>query len=422
MEIYDYPKSREAFARAVKVIPGGIYGHLGPTEGCHIPASAYPFYSSRAEGAYIWDLDGNKFIDHMAAFGPMILGYADKEVNEAAFEANKLGDVISLPGTLSIDLAELLADTVNIADWALFAKNGGDVTNLAMMTARAATGRNKMIMFKGCYHGVNMWMQHEGDPGVAPSDVENSLYVEWNNIQDLKDTINANKDEIAGIIAMPYNHTVFADNELPAPGFWNQVRKLCDENGIVLIVDDVRAGFRLDLAGSDHYYGFEADLICFCKALANGWNISALCGKESLKEACSSIMYTGSYWHSAAPFAAAIKNIHKLHEHPDAVGHMRQIGEGIMEGMEKVGANHGFNLRASGEPCLFYVRIADDDSFKLHQEFIAECVKRGSLMASHHNHFTNLAQVQADVDKTIEIADEALSVVASRHPEMGFTP
>ena len=124
-------------------------------------------------------------------------------------------------------------------------------------------------------------------------------------------------------------------------------------------------------------------------------------------------MYTGSYWHTAAPFAAAIANIKKLHAHPDAPGHMRQIGEGIMEGMEKVGANHGFHLKATGEPSLFYLRIADDDSFKLHQEFIAECVKRGSLLASHHNHFTNLAETQEDVDKTIEIADEALSVVAS---------
>ncbi|HHY07295.1 MAG: aminotransferase class III-fold pyridoxal phosphate-dependent enzyme [Lawsonella sp.] len=421
MEIYDYPKNREAFARAVKVIPGGIYGHLGPTEGCHIPASAYPFYSERAEGAYIWDLDGNKFIDHLAAYGPMIQGYADEDINKAAFEANKLGDVVTLPGTLSIDLAELLAETVNIADWSLFAKNGADVTNLAMMTARAATGRNKIVMFKGCYHGTNMWHQHEGDPGVAPGDVENNIYVEWNNIQQLKDVINANKGEIAAIIAMPYNHTVFQDNELPAPGFWQQVRKLCDDNGIVLIIDDVRAGFRLDLAGSDHYFGFEADLICFCKALANGWNVSALCGKDSLKQACSSVMYTGSYWHTAAPFAAAIANIKKLHAHPDAPGHMRQIGEGIMEGMEKVGANHGFHLKATGEPSLFYLRIADDDSFKLHQEFIAECVKRGSLLASHHNHFTNLAETQEDVDKTIEIADEALSVVASRHPEMGFT-
>lgn len=421
MEIFDYPKNREAFARATKVIPGGIYGHLGPTEGCHIPASAYPFYSKKAKGAYIWDLDDNKFIDHMAAYGPMIQGYADDDVNKAAFEANKLGDCTTLPGTLSIDLAELLVDTVNIADWALFAKNGGDVTNLAMMTARAATGRDKIIMFNGCYHGVNMWMQHHGDPGVSQADLSNNIYVDWNNFHQLKSVVEAEKDNIAGIIAMPYMHGAFGDNILPAPGYWQQVRQLCDENGMVLIVDDVRAGFRLDLAGSDHYFGFEADLICFCKALANGWNVSALCGKDSLKEACSSIMYTGSYWHTAAPFAAAIANIKKLHAHGNAVGHMRTIGEGIVSGIVESATAHGFHMNATGEPCLFYLRLTDDDSFKLHQEWVAECVKRGALLTSHHNHFTNLAETEDDVKKTVEIADEAFSVVAARHPEMGFT-
>lgn len=421
MEIFDYPKNREAFARATKVIPGGIYGHLGPTEGCHIPASAYPFYSSRAKGAYIWDLDGNKFIDHMAAYGPMIQGYADEEVNEAAFKACRNGDCVTLPGTLSIDLAELLVDTVNTADWALFAKNGGDVTNLAMMTARSATGRDKIIMYNGSYHGVNMWMQHEGDPGVSAADVSNNIYIDWNNLRQLKDVIAANEGEIAGLIAMPYLHCAFGDNILPAPGYWEQVRKICTDNGIVLIVDDVRAGWRLDLQGSDHFFGFEADLICFCKALANGWNVSALCGKESLKDACSAVMYTGSYWHTAAPFAAAIANINKLRNHEDACGHMRMIGEGIMSGLEKVAANHGFHMVTTGEPSLFYMRLADDNNFKLHQEFVAETVKRGALMASHHNHFTNLAETQEDVDKTIEICDEALSVVASRHPDMGFT-
>ena len=103
----------------------------------------------------------------------------------------------------------------------------------------------------------------------------------------------------------------FNDNSFSSKEFWQQVRKLCDDNGIILIIDDVRAGFRLDLAGSDHYFGFKADLICFCKALANGYNMSALCGQEFLKSTVSGLSYTGSYWMSAVPFAACIATINK---------------------------------------------------------------------------------------------------------------
>ena len=109
-------------------------------------------------------------------------------------------------------------------------------------------------------------------------------------------------------------HGNFKDNELPAESFWKKIRKLCTDNGIVLVIDDVRAGFRLDLAGSDHYYGFEADLICFCKAIANGYNVSALCGKDFLKSTVSGMTYTGSYWLSAVPFAAGIACITKMRE------------------------------------------------------------------------------------------------------------
>jgi glutamate-1-semialdehyde 2,1-aminomutase len=180
-------------------------------------------------------------------------------------------------------------------------------------------------------------------------------------------------------------------------------------------VDDVRAGFRLDLAGSDHYFGFEADLICFCKALANGYNVSALCGKEFLKNTVSSMSYTGSYWMSAVPFAAGIACIEKM-KRLDSPRILIEKGTKLSEGLVTTATKYGFDLRVTGVPSLFYLRLADDPTLKLHQEWIAECVKRGVFFTNHHNHFINAALSDEDIRETVEIADEAFAVLRERHP------
>ena len=162
MKLNSYRKSREAFARAAKVIPSGIYGHQGPAEGCYIPVDAFPLFSERAKGSYFWDIDGNRFIDYMCAYGPNILGYGDPEIEEAAMKQQKKGNCVTSPSTVMIDFAELLVDTVASADWAFFAKNGNDVTTLAVMTARAHTRRKKIVFFKGYYHGVAPWTHSRG--------------------------------------------------------------------------------------------------------------------------------------------------------------------------------------------------------------------------------------------------------------------
>ena len=407
---YTYSRSDAAFDRAVKVIPGGIYGHLSPTEGMHIPRSAFPKFSARAEGTRFWDLDGNEFIDYMCGYGPNVLGYCDPDVMAAARAQEAIEDSVSVPSIKLVEFAELMVDTVDSADWAFFAKNGGDVTTLAIMTARAATARQRIAFFSGYYHGVDPWAQKLDYPGVLPQDVAGNLEVPWNDIEALRTTFSEYRGEIAALIAQPYKHGNFADNELPAPGYWAAVRSLCDEYGIVLIVDDVRAGFRLDLAGSDHFYGFEADLICFCKAIANGYNVSALCGKDSLRTAVSSITYTGSYWMSAIPFAAGMATINKLKE-LDAPKLFHDLGTSLTTGLVEVAAAHGLTMVTSGEPALFYLRIADDPSLMLHQQWVAECVRRGVYFTSHHNHFINASLTESDIAKTLEIADEAFRAI-----------
>ncbi len=410
-----YSKSREEFARAVKVIPSGIYGHQGPAEGCFIPVDAFPMFSQRAKGSYFWDVDGNRFIDYMCAYGPNVLGYCDEDVDAAARKQMELGDCITAPSTKMIDFAELLVDTVASADWAFFAKNGNDVTTLAVLTARAYSHKKKIVFFKGYYHGVAPWTQKVDYAGILEEDVCNNIYVDWNDYEQLERVFQENKGQIAGLIAQPYMHGNFQDNQFPADGFWAKVRKLCTDNDVVLIVDDVRAGFRLDLAGSDHYFGFEADLICFCKALANGYNVSALCGKNFLKNTVSSLTYTGSYWLSAVPFAAGIACVEKMRR-LNLPKLLQEKGEKLRDGLLAAAKRYQFDLHFTGAPALFYLRIADDPSLALHQEWVAECVKRGVYFTNHHNHFLNASLTDGDIAETVAVAEEAFEVLRERHP------
>ncbi len=415
MNTYTYEESRRQFARACRVIPSGIYGHQGPAEGCFIPVDAFPMFSERAQGTYFWDVDGNRFIDYMCAYGPNVLGYGDPDVDEAARKQMEKGNCVTAPSTLMIDFAELLVDTVHSADWAFFAKNGNDVTTLAVLTARAYTHKKKIVFFKGYYHGVAPWTQKIDYAGIIEEDVCNNLYVDWNDFDQLQAVFEKYKGQIAGLIAQPYQHGNFRDNELPADGFWQKVRKLCTDHEVLLMIDDVRAGFRMDLAGSDHYFGFEADLICFCKALANGYNVSALCGKDFLKNTVSGLTYTGSYWLSAVPFAAGIACIEKM-KRLDCANLLNEKGRKLRDGLQAAAARHGFDLHVTGMPSLFYLRIADDPSLGLHQEWVAECVRRGVYFTNHHNHFINAALSDQDIADTVAVAEEAFEAVRMRHP------
>ena len=178
---YKHDKSHEYFNRAIKVIPSGIYGHLGPAEGLWVPVSKWPFYSEKAKGTYFWDVDGNKYIDFMCAYGPNVLGYNDPDVDAAALKQLKLGNCTTSPSKVMVECAENLVDTVASADWAFFAKNGSDTTTLAVMAARAHTHKKKMFFLKGFYHGDFQWAQKIDYPGIMPEEVANNVVVPWFN-------------------------------------------------------------------------------------------------------------------------------------------------------------------------------------------------------------------------------------------------
>ena len=407
---YKHTKSREWFDRALNVIPSGIYGHLGPSEGLFLPLDKWPLFSQKAQGTYVWDVDGNRYIDMMCAYGPNVLGYNDPDVDKAAMKQMKLGNCTTTPSYKMVECAELLVDTVAAADWAYFMKNGTDATTFSILCARAATGKKKLFYFRGYYHGNDPWAMRADYPGILPEDVANNVVLPWFDMNALEQAYQEANGDVAAIIAQPYNHGNFYDNVCATKEQWAKVRQWCDKHGVLLIIDDVRAGFRLDLAGSDHYYGFKADIICFCKALANGYNMSCACGGEHLKAAASSLSFTGSYWMSAVPFAACLATIEKM-KALDTPTLFREKGTKLTEGLKEVAAKNGHNLVVSGEPALFYLRLADDDSLMMHQRWISECVSRGLFLASHHNHFINAALTDEDIQVSLEIADEAFKAM-----------
>ena len=412
MKTYNYSATQKLFKKASQVIPCGIYGHYSPAP--LVPATDYPFFTSKAKGSRIWDVDGNEFIDYMCAYGPMVTGYCNPRVDAAAQKQAKLCNCVTGAPPVMVELAEYMTGLITNADWAFFAKNGGDVTNYAVMIAKAETGRKKILMISGGYHGVSAWMQGDGHHGVTDDDRKSVIAVKWNDIEAFRKTLAENRGEIACFIATPYHHPTFADNEFPAAGYWKEIESLCRKEGIVIITDDIRTGFRLHMGGSDEYFGYKSDLTCFCKALANGYPISALTGTEEMKSAASKVFYTGSYWFSAVPMAAAIANLKEM-KRINAPKIMIETGKKLLDGMVRIAAGYNYELKTSGSPSMPFLRITNDPSLMLHQDWCGECTKRGAYFTSHHNWFISTAHTDKDIKRTWDIVDDAFKTIKKKY-------
>jgi glutamate-1-semialdehyde 2,1-aminomutase len=313
-----------------------------------------------------------------------------------------------------VELAEFLVDMTEGMSWAFFAKNGADTTNYAVMIARDATGRNKIVAFDGCYHGTSPWMQGMGHHGVIEDDTKYVLKAKWNDYADFERVVRENKGQIAALIASPYLVPTFRDNGLPAEGFWENVDALCKREGIILISDDIRHGFRMDLRGSHVKYGYKPDLVCYCKAIANGYPISACLGTGDMKQFASRVFHTGSYWYQSEPMAAALATL-KEHKRINTPKVCTEKGEKLLAGLVDVAAGYGYELKTSGDPAMPYLRTTNDPSLMLHQDWCAESTKRGAFFTSHHNWFISTAHTDADIKKTLQIADEAFKVIKKKY-------
>jgi glutamate-1-semialdehyde 2,1-aminomutase len=284
---------------------------------------------------------------------------------------------------------------------------------MAVLIARAATGRNKVIAIEDGYHGSSPWMQAIDRAGIKENDHANIIRIPWNDVQALEQALTENATQVAAFISSPYHHPAYKDNVLPHEIYWQEVQALLKSNGVVSILDDVRAGFRIDMAGSNNYFGFKPDMICYCKAIANGYPISALVGADSLADAAGAIFQTGSFWFSAAPMAAALACLKEL-QRSNAPHLIMNKGKKVTEGLKKIAADQGNELVVSGMPSMPYLRTEHEAGIEFHQALCGECTRRGVFLASHHNLFISAALSDEDIQQTWNIFEIALTVVNER--------
>jgi len=409
MTPYRFTKSQELFARAAAVIPNGIYGHQTPAM---LVPGAYPYFFERGEGCHVWDVDGNEYIDYICSYGPIVLGHRHPKVEEAALAQMRKGNCFNGPTPLWVDLAEYLVGITPFADWAVFAKNGSDVCTYALEVAREHTGRRKIVMAKGAYHGTHAWCSPM-PAGITPEDTANVLTFTYNDLADLRRVVEDHEREVAAIIITPFRHDAFHDQELPAEGFHHGVRRLCDDKGIVLVLDDVRAGFRLHMGGSGEYFGVRPDLACYCKAIANGYALSACVGREALRPAAGQVFFTGSYFTSGVPMAAALACLKEL-EASGGIEHMRRVGTMLCRGLEEQARSYGLEVVVSGPPAIPFMSFRNDESFERNRVFGAACAARGVYVHPHHNWFLTTAHTEADIRRTLEVTDAAFREVKAQ--------
>lgn len=395
-------------ARALKVIPNGMYGH----ESVRMLPASFPQFFSKAEGAYIWDADGNRYLDYMCAYGPSLLGYRDARVEAAAQAQAELGDTLTGPSPLMVELAETLVSMVEHADWAMFCKNGTDATTMAMSSARAQTGKRIVLVAQGAYHGAAPWCTPIPAGTVAEDRAHVRTYA-YNDVASLEAAVAAAGDDLAAIFASPFRHDAFIDQEAPDPAYARRARELCDETGAMLIVDEVRAGFRLARGSSWSELGVQPDLSAWGKCFANGHPISALLGSDRCRDGAGAIYATGSFWLSAVPMAAAIETLRIIRE-SDYIEHSVALGERLRAGLDAAAAKHGFTLRQTGPVQMPQIMFADDPDFRVGYGWAEEMLARGIYMHPWHNMFLCAAMTEADIDGTVAAADEAFAAIAAR--------
>ncbi|RUY93330.1 aminotransferase class III-fold pyridoxal phosphate-dependent enzyme, partial [Mesorhizobium sp. M7A.F.Ca.CA.003.01.2.1] len=231
--------------RAASVIPGGMWGHMAT----RYLGSAYPQFFERADGCRVWDVDGHEYIDLMCSWGPNILGHHHQAVEEAAARQRRLGDAMNGPGEVLVELAELLVKTVAHADWAMLQKNGTDATTACVTIARAGTGRRKVLVARGSYHGAVPWCT-PSLAGVTAEDRAHLIHFDYNDVASLEVAVEQAGNDLAAVVVTAFRHDIARDQELPTAAFAKRARELTTAADAALIVDDVRAGFRIDLAGS----------------------------------------------------------------------------------------------------------------------------------------------------------------------------
>ena len=425
--------SKKLFDRAQRTIPGGVnspvraFGSVGGD----------PLFIVRSEGSRITDADGNVYLDFVGSWGPMILGHNQEGIRRAVYEALKLGTSFGAPTTGEIELAELVVELVPSVEVVRLVNSGTEATMSAVRLARAATGRPKIIKFRGGYHGhADAFLVEAGSgaatlgvpssPGVTPGAAQDTLVADYNDLNSVRDHFIGAPGEVACIIVEPVSGNMGCVP--PAEGFLEGLRSLCDEFGALLIFDEVMTGFRVALGGAQERFGVMPDLTTLGKVIGGGLPVGAYGGREDLMRQVAPdgpVYQAGTLSGNPLATAAGTAALSYLRDNPGVFDTLEERGMQLEKGIQKVMDENGYPLywtRVGSMASLFFspdpvtdwhtAAKSDREAFK---RFFWGMLDRGFYLAPSPFEalFLSAAHTEEDIAQTVENASQVLDEVFS---------
>ena len=426
--------SRQLIERARKVAPGGVHTSIRTVDP--------PLSFQRAEGAYIYDVDGNRYIDYHAAFGPFLLGHCYPDVTERVVETIKRTDLFGVGTTeLEVQLAEKIVTHVPSAEKVLFCNSGSEATYHAIRVARAVTGRQLIIKFQGCYHGWHGYVlrnmlspedkigkRDPGSAGMLDAEIDSTLICTFNSLEEVEQAVAEHPGQIAAIILEPIPHNIGC--VLPTQEFLEGLRRICDREQMILIFDEVITGFRHDLGGYQKVSRVTPDLTAMGKAMANGYPMAAIAGKADIMDHFNTnptgdVFFAGTYNGHAGSVAAALATIDVL-ETGDVYEHIFRLGDKIRSGLQEivdrldlVGTVTGFGsvytLYFMDGPVRNYTDLMRNNA-DYYVEYRKNLIENGVFempMNLKRNHIS-YSHTDEDIEQTLEAAEKSLKKLFGR--------
>lgn len=367
-----------------------------------------PNFLVKAEGAYVWDVDGNRYIDYINGLGTIVLGHCHTAVDDAVRAQMSKGMSYSLPHPVEVQVAEKLCELIPCAQMVRFGKNGSDATSGAVRVARAFTGRDKIACCG--YHGWQDWYigstaRHLGVPSAMRS---LTLTFPYNNLKALAKLFGDHRGQIACVIMEPVSF------ETPQPGYLEEVKALCRQNDALLVFDEVVTGFRLAVGGAQEYYKVSPDLACFGKGMANGYPLSAIVGQADIMRLFNDVFYSFTHGGEALSLTACSATLQEI-EQKNVIAHFWRIGTRLKDATNQLINELGIASQVSciGLPPWTGIRFSDaagKSSMLLRSLFQQEALKRGVL--THGNHMLSFCHDDIIIDQTLNHYEAIFTILA----------
>jgi glutamate-1-semialdehyde 2,1-aminomutase len=373
-------RSNEIYARAKEIIPAGTQTF---SKGVSQYVNGFaPKYLHKGKGAHVWDVDGNRFLDYVMGCHPIILGYADEDVNQAVIDQLQLGSTFSLMNELEVDVTELIIDTVPCAEAARFGKNGADATTVGVRIARAVTGRDH-IAYCG-YHGWHDWYIANTDlnSGIPRFNQELAHSFAFNDLDSLERIFQAHPAEVAIVIMEPLTILEPKDN------FLHEVKKMTHHYGALLMFDEIITGYRFAVGGAQELTGVTPDLTSLAKAVSNGIPLSVITGRKEYIFSLEKTFFSFTYGGDCLGLAAAKACIPKIRD-LDVPGHLDAVGRRLKDGFNSLAADLGLDefFTCTGYPCRTIISIDGQgryDNLEIKSFIQQEMIREGVLWAAYH--------------------------------------